>query len=60
MQILDQAERDLSPADNMVLPTRILHLPMAFNERWTHDAINRQVCGAVWGTNCRQPCRAAL
>lgn len=22
-----------------MLPTRIVHLPMAFNEKWTHDAI---------------------
>ena len=22
-----------------MLPTRVVHLPLAFNERWTHDAI---------------------
>ncbi len=26
-------------AQDQVLPTRIMHLPMAFNEKWTHDAI---------------------
>ena len=23
----------------MVLPSRVLHLPMAFDERWTHEAL---------------------
>lgn len=41
LQALDEAEREMRPADDLVLPTRILHLPLAFNERWTHDAINR-------------------
>ena len=26
-------------AQDQVLPTRIVHLPLAFNEKWTHDAI---------------------
>ena len=25
----------------MTLPVRVLHLPMAFNERWTHGAIQK-------------------
>ena len=25
----------------MTLPIRVLHLPMAFNERWTHGAIQK-------------------
>lgn len=24
---------------HMVLPSRVLHLPMAFDERWTHEAL---------------------
>ncbi len=26
-------------AQDQVLPTRIIHLPLAFNDKWTHDAI---------------------
>ena len=26
-------------AQNQVLQTRVVHLPLAFNERWTHEAI---------------------
>ena len=26
-------------ARDQVLPTRVVHLPLAFNERWTHEAI---------------------
>ena len=26
-------------ARDQVLPTRLVHLPLAFNERWTHEAI---------------------
>lgn len=29
------------PADGVRLPHRIVHLPMAFNEKWTHEAISR-------------------
>lgn len=28
-------------AGNVTLPSRVLHLPMAFNERWTHGAIQK-------------------
>jgi hypothetical protein len=31
----------MKPADAVRLPYRVLHLPMAFNERWTRDAISR-------------------
>lgn len=31
----------MRPADGVKLPYRVLHLPLAFNERWTHDAISR-------------------
>ena len=40
-QILDDAEEQMESADAMHLPHRIVHLPLAFNEKWTHDAINR-------------------
>jgi urea carboxylase len=26
---------------DMVLPSRIVHLPMAFDERWTHEALDK-------------------
>ena len=28
-------------AGDVTLPVRVLHLPMAFNERWTHGAIQK-------------------
>ncbi len=28
-------------AKDQILPTRIIHLPMAFNEKWTHEAIQK-------------------
>ncbi len=31
----------MEPADHVKLPYRVLHLPLAFNERWTHEAINK-------------------
>lgn len=34
-----KAETELPDAHNAILPSRVLHLPMAFDERWTHDAI---------------------
>lgn len=39
--MLQQAEAELPPTAQMVLPSRILHLPMAFDERWSHDAISK-------------------
>jgi hypothetical protein len=38
----------MQPADNVALPYRVIHLPLAFNEKWTHDAINRWGC-QEWG-----------
>lgn len=40
-QIIEAAEARMQPADGIRLPYRVVHLPLAFNERWTHDAINR-------------------
>ena len=28
-------------ARDQILPTRILHLPLAFNDKWTHKAISK-------------------
>ena len=28
-------------ARDQILPTRILHLPLAFNDKWTHEAISK-------------------
>ncbi len=28
-------------ARDQILPTRILHLPLAFNYKWTHEAISK-------------------
>ena len=28
-------------AKDQILPTRIVHLPLAFNEKWTHEAIQK-------------------
>lgn len=41
LQILDDAEKHMVSAEEVRLPHRIVHLPMAFNEKWTHEAINR-------------------
>lgn len=39
MKLLDKAERALPDVHELELPVRVLHLPMAFNEKWTHEAI---------------------
>lgn len=39
LTLLDQAEAVLPPSHSMTLPTRVINLPLAFNERWTHEAI---------------------
>jgi hypothetical protein len=43
LQIIDEAEATMKPADDVSLPYRVLHLPLAFNEKWTQDAICRCV-----------------
>lgn len=45
-QILDDAEKHMVSAEEVRLPHRIVHLPMAFNEKWTHEAINRWAWGS--------------
>ncbi|KAK9819502.1 hypothetical protein WJX74_000026 [Apatococcus lobatus] len=46
IQVLTAAEGELSTAVDQVLDSRILHLPMAFNERWTHEAISKYMRSA--------------
>ncbi|KAL3134817.1 hypothetical protein ABBQ32_007791 [Trebouxia sp. C0010 RCD-2024] len=41
LKTLLDAEQHLPKAGDVVLPVRVLHLPMAFNERWTHGAIQK-------------------
>lgn len=36
----------MKPADDVSLPYRVLHLPLAFNEKWTQEAINRRALPA--------------
>lgn len=38
-QVLEEAEALIPDVSSMVLPSRVVHLPMAFDERWTHEAI---------------------
>ncbi|KAI3425770.1 hypothetical protein D9Q98_007745 [Chlorella vulgaris] len=39
--IIDEGEQNMRPADNVTLPHRIIHLPLAFNDKWTNEAISR-------------------
>lgn len=39
--MLDQADGSLPDVHNIEFPSRIVHLPLAFNERWTHEAIQK-------------------
>lgn len=39
LQVLEEAEALIPDVSSMVLPSRVVHLPMAFDERWTHEAI---------------------
>lgn len=52
----------MQPADGVKLPYRVLHLPLAFNERWTHDAINRWAGGQQQGAwlRCNRACARLL
>ena len=33
VQVVDEAEANMAPADAVKLPYRVLHLPLAFNEK---------------------------
>ncbi|EFJ41655.1 hypothetical protein VOLCADRAFT_98356 [Volvox carteri f. nagariensis] len=39
LQVLEAAEARIPEVSSMVLPSRIVNLPMAFDERWTKEAI---------------------
>ncbi|KAG2494459.1 hypothetical protein HYH03_007511 [Edaphochlamys debaryana] len=39
LQVLEAAEARIPDVSRMVLPSRVVQLPMAFDERWTHEAI---------------------
>ena len=41
LDIIVQADKELESIDSLKLSTRIVHLPLAFNDRWTNDAIKR-------------------
>ena len=41
LAVIDEAERSMKPADDVQLAHRVLHLPMAFNDKWTREAIGR-------------------
>ena len=41
LNIIFCAEKELEPANRLVIPSRIIYLPLAFNDRWTKDAILR-------------------
>ena len=40
LAILEESEAGMEPADGLTLRTRVVHLPLAFNDRWTRDAID--------------------
>lgn len=41
LDLIRRAEAELPPASEIKLPTRVLHLPMAFDDKWTNEAISR-------------------
>ncbi|CAK0782570.1 hypothetical protein CVIRNUC_005782 [Coccomyxa viridis] len=41
LTILGKIDKELPAARDQILPTRILHLPLAFNDKWTHEAISK-------------------
>ncbi len=48
MQAVDAADMGLGDVSGLVLPSRVLHLPMAFEEKWTRGAIDK--CVPAWQT----------
>jgi urea carboxylase len=45
MAAIDAADASLPDVTQLVLPSRIVHLPMAYEERWSRDAIERYMKG---------------
>jgi allophanate hydrolase subunit 1 len=41
--LLDSVEAKLPPLADVKLPIRVLHLPLAFDDKWTRGAIERRV-----------------
>ncbi|KXZ51620.1 hypothetical protein GPECTOR_12g584 [Gonium pectorale] len=41
LQVLQAAEARIPDVSRMVLPSRVVHLPCAFDERWTAEAIGK-------------------
>lgn len=41
LKILQKVEENLPPVQGMVFSSRIVHLPLAFHDRWTLDAIQK-------------------
>jgi urea carboxylase len=41
VRILKRAEADLPRPESMKVPSRMVHLPLAFHERWTIDAVEK-------------------
>lgn len=38
---IEAADASIGDVSGMVLPSRVVHLPMAFDERWSRDALER-------------------
>ncbi|GMH40935.1 hypothetical protein BSKO_08839 [Bryopsis sp. KO-2023] len=41
IELLDRADGSLPDAHGIELQSRVVHLPLAFNEKWTHEAIDK-------------------
>ncbi len=41
MQVLLEAEAALPNPHDLKLPSRVLHLPMAWEDRWTREAMDK-------------------
>ena len=41
IELIKRAEAEMVPATEVKLPTRIMHLPLAFDDRWNKEAISR-------------------
>lgn len=41
LQVIGEAESKMESADHMKIPHRVIHLPLAFDDKWTNEAIGR-------------------
>jgi len=46
LELIQKADAAIGDVKHMVLPSRVLHLPMAFDERWTHEALDKYMRSA--------------